>query len=786
MPLQAGQAYVELIPRLAPGFQSKVAEELAPSGAAAGESFLTGFSSKLEGASARLSSIGTKLTTHLTLPLLAAGGVAIHYAADLDHSISAANTIFTDHAKVIIDFAKKAAGNIGLAEGASIDWSNKLGQMFHAMGFTSGAAATMSTSIQGVAADLGSLRNIGTDEALDKITKAMAGQYRGLKSLGVVLDANMVKQKAQEMGLYSGTGALDNNARSQAVLALITDQSSVAHGQFAKHTKDVGEQSRIMQAKLKDAADELGQHLLPIGLQILKWAGDLFDGFRKLGPEGQKVALILAGVAAAAGPVAKSLSGVFKIGALAADNPILAAVLIIAGAIALVAFHWKELVNFFQTDGGIIAGALLIAFAPLLGALLPIIAIGIGIGALVDNFDKVKKAVEDAAAATLKWLNDTGIIDTLRQAFADVVAWIEQAGSDISDWWESNVSPVWGKFQAAAETAFGIIAGIIGTALGIASDLWDTFGSSIMDGVNTVATYIGNIFSTAFDFVASMVGGLFDFIQGIVEGALQILGGIFDVFVAIFSGNWDGLWNGITEIVGGVWDVIVSYVNIGINTVLAVINAFIGVVSAVWNALWSGIGAVVDFIWSGISATVNAVTGFILGVVNGFASAFSAAWSGLWNGLKGAVDAVAGPIVGAFNNIVGFIKGIWNDFVGAWNDFHVSIDIPSVDLGPLGEIGGGTIAFSLPSLPKLHTGGIIPGFAGSDVPILGAAGEGVFTADQMAALAPVGAGGRDVTLNIELNGGTVLWAQDLAAELGEPMREVLLRLERIDGPALTA
>jgi hypothetical protein len=47
-------------------------------------------------------------------------------------------------------------------------------------------------------------------------------------------------------------------------------------------------------------------------------------------------------------------------------------------------------------------------------------------------------------------------------------------------------------------------------------------------------------------------------------------------------------------------------------------------------------------------------------------------------------------------------------------------------------VGGNSI--SAPKLPKFHTGGVVPGALGREVPILARAGEGVFTREQMAAI----------------------------------------------------
>ena len=94
-------------------------------------------------------------------------------------------------------------------------------------------------------------------------------------------------------------------------------------------------------------------------------------------------------------------------------------------------------------------------------------------------------------------------------------------------------------------------------------------------------------------------------------------------------------------------------------------------------------------------------------------------------------DFIMAPFRAAFN----FVARAWNNTIG-----RLRWTVPSWIPG----IGGNTIA--APQLPTFHTGGIVPG--SGDVPILARGGEGVFTADQMAAMG----GGGTQTLVLRTDG----------------------------------
>jgi hypothetical protein len=760
----AGQAYVELIPKLSPGFQADVAKQVAPSGEAAGGAFLTGFSKRLDKASTELNAIGSKLTTRLSLPLLAAAGVSVKYAAELDHSLSQASTVYGTHAKVIVDFGKKAATSIGISEQASIDYSNKLGQMFEAMHFGQADSAKMSVGLQQLAGDLGSLRNVGADTALDVITKAMAGQYRGLKQIGVVMDANLVKQRAEKLGLYDGKGAIDNNARAQAVLSLITDQTSIAHGQFAKRTKELGEASRITRAQLKDSADELGQHLLPIGKQLLTWANDLLKGFRSLGPEGEKIALAMLAIGIAAGPLLKLFGGVFKLGSLAAANPYVVLFLAVAAAIALVAMHYKEIVKWIE-DHPLFAGLAAVAASILMPILIPIVAIGVAVGWLVDHWREVVTWVTNAYDAVVKWVKASGIIETVRDAISDTVAWLRQAGTDLGNWWEDHVSPVWGKFERAVSAAFNVARGIFNGFVSFASGVWDVFGGTITDVINIAGDVIIGIFEAIGSAVMDGIQPVLDFIQNVAEGVLTTVGGILDFFTGIFTLDWSTVWQGITEIFGGAWHVVTAIFNVAISEIGNLLNMLAGILVAVWHGITGAVSEAWSVVTSIVSGAVTAIVGFIidlpgklLSVAGTLLEAGKTLGGNILDGLKQGVVAGVDWLGDVAKNIANGVIEAFDSVVQELNDLIPNVSFLGITIIPDNPI---------PKIPKLHTGGVVPGTStGPDVITQLRPGEGVFTPEQMAALAPVGAATGGGQLFGDVTIPTVATAPDVAEELG--------------------
>ncbi len=73
----------------------------------------------------------------------------------------------------------------------------------------------------------------------------------------------VLKEKAFELGLYSGKGALSANGKALAAYNVILDSTRNQQGDAAKTSKNLAGQKRILTAQLKDLQAEIGEKLLP-------------------------------------------------------------------------------------------------------------------------------------------------------------------------------------------------------------------------------------------------------------------------------------------------------------------------------------------------------------------------------------------------------------------------------------------------------------------------------------------------------------------------------------------
>jgi hypothetical protein len=97
----------------------------------------------------------------------------------------------------------------------------------------------------------------------------LVGESEPLKKFGVMLDEATVKQKAVELGLYDGVGALSKSARAQSVYQLLLDQTTNAQGDLAKTSDSLANQQARGAAKQEEAWTQLGEAIAPLSAEVM-------------------------------------------------------------------------------------------------------------------------------------------------------------------------------------------------------------------------------------------------------------------------------------------------------------------------------------------------------------------------------------------------------------------------------------------------------------------------------------------------------------------------------------
>lgn len=379
----------------------------------------------------------------------------------------------------------------------------------------------------------------------------------------------------------------------------------------------------------------------------------------------------------------------------------------------------------------------------------PILAIGVAIGGAVAgvlyayNHFKTFHDIVDTVGRTIKtvtgWLLDhKAVLIAVGAAIALVVAPIPTV--------VAALIYAWTHFQTFRDVVMDVVhavQAVIETVIAVITDLWQRFGDDIVAA-------------------AQLAWG---FISGIVQAAVDVIVGIFDFFRDLFTGKWGKLWGDVQAIVAGVWLAIQTVIQATIDAIVLVIQTAWDTIKLAAKLLWDGLKLLITGTWDAIklvvSTAVDAVVGFITGIGSRIAGFVSTMFDGIktgitdaknwvsgkidevvgfvqaipgrmfafvgdiFHGIKDAIDDarkwvgekiddVVGFATGLPGRVAGIFEGMWDGIKNAfksainwilrgWNGLHFTL--PSIDLGPLGSIGGWTIG--VPQIPYLAKGAIV-------------------------------------------------------------------------------
>lgn len=211
----------------------------------------------------RLTKVGTGL---ITFGAVAATGLAMaaQSAGELEQAVGGTEAVFGDARKTVDDFAENAAEKVGLSQTAFRNLSTVVGAQLKNMGFSLDEAATQSIKLVEIGADLAATYGGTTQEAVEALGAALRGEADPAERFGLALNQTAVNAKAVEMGLAESTSAVDANAKAQATLALIMEQSADAQGQFAREGDTLAGQQQRLAAQFEDLKAEIGAGAIPV------------------------------------------------------------------------------------------------------------------------------------------------------------------------------------------------------------------------------------------------------------------------------------------------------------------------------------------------------------------------------------------------------------------------------------------------------------------------------------------------------------------------------------------
>lgn len=308
--------------------------------------------------------VGKKMSLGITLPFAALSAVSIKAASESEETFNKFAVVFGDVRDEADATANNLAMNFGLANDKAKELLSGTGDLLTGFGFTGESALGLSKQVQELAVDLASFTNFsgGAEGASAALTKALLGERESVKSLGISILEEDVKARIKALEAKGRfTNETNRERKAIATLDIALEQSKNAIGDFARSEKSFANQTRILNARVRDLTIQFGQILLPIANKIVGAMTKVVTVFSELSPTMKTIILIVGGIVAAIGPlliIVGALTQAFLnirlaiqlVGSAAIKSfaIILLKILLVAAAVGLIFLAFNDLRAFFN------------------------------------------------------------------------------------------------------------------------------------------------------------------------------------------------------------------------------------------------------------------------------------------------------------------------------------------------------------------------------------------------------------------------------------------------------
>ena len=494
-------------------------------------------------------------------------GDSLSLASSFNESLSKTRVVFGDSSKVVEDFAKKAAVNLGMANGAALEATSTFGNFLQAMGTAKRPATDMSMAMVTLAGDLASFNNASPEDVLLALRSGLSGEAEPMRKFGVALSETAVKAQASKMGIVGVNGVLTEAQKVQARYAIIMAQTTMAQGDFARTSDGAANKQRILAAKMDDVKTKVGQVLLPIKMLVMDGIIKLTDSLPKLKAafDGLIPPATIASIKADLLPALKSIGRFLQSDVLPQVKEFGRVALEMGAAVA----------QFLAPSLDTLADLWRNALKPALDAILPLLET---VGRFLLEHKEILIAL---AAAILLILNP----------------WLA-------------------------------VVAVLAVVLAKWDEISQTFTKTIPDAINSLIKkveeipVIGEIFTLAMNNVKVIVETVFGFIKNYIQFQMDAILAIIKVVTALIHGDWGEAWQGVKDLFGAFWKLIKADISTAFGGVAGLVKNAMGAVAGVVGDIWEGVKApirsalnwIIDRV-NEFASGINAVLGPLGGVL---------------------------------------------------------------------------------------------------------------------------------------------------------------------------
>lgn len=310
------------------------------------------------------------------------------------------------------------------------------------------------------------------------------------------------------------------------------------------------------------------------------------------------------------------------------------------------------------------------AIAAIIGPLLLVVGkLLTGLATMIKTFSILKSSLVALKAGF------SGLSAAIGAVSAPVIAVIAVIAALIAVFvhlWKTNedfrkkIISIWDKISSKFEKAAKKITEAI-NSLGFN---FSSLGEAIYAAWDWICNALEPIISEIFANIGRLIGGVVD----VVTGVVQVICGIIKVFK-------DGDWSLFLEGLKSLWNGFLSFIAAPFIAVFNVLEGYLEKFGASWEQIWTAISTFFTNIWNGITTFFTNAINTIQSVATTVFTAISTFFTNIWNSIKTifmtVINAIVQFITTAFNGIKTVVSTVMNTIKTVvstvWNGIKTTI-----------------------------------------------------------------------------------------------------------------
>ena len=595
------------------------------------------------------------------------GKQAVETASDVQEVQNVVDTAFGSMTYKAEQFAATAIEKFGMSELSAKKTASTYMAMSKGIGMAESAASDMAIEVAGLTGDVASFYNISQDLASTKLKSIWTGETETLKDLGIVMTQTNLNAYAMSKGFGKTIDKMTQAEQVQLRYKYVTDQLSLAQGDFAKTSGSWANQTRILTERWKEFMRVIGDNLVKVLTPVLQMLNTILS----------RMISIAKAISSLFGNSAESQEQSSKatqknadaMGELADQTEAAAK----AADKSTASFDELNSLSTESADSGA-------SSSTMLGET--------GTDDFVNNTsqmtdkiqtltNKIKKAFNEIMNHPIvKWIRGTfadainfmverfndfkKFIDDLKQPLSELAANLDSVIKKIWEFWEPIADTAWEEYKNITTAIDKAMQSVTASAINLAnkfSELWQAI-YGFLDSIGVIKMWQTQ-FSNIIRLASGVIQEFANWISEKVKGIEKTFGGLAEFLTGVFTGDWNKAFSGLRSIFSGF--------RIGIDADVGLFKGIFGKITGFLKDTWNNASAFLKTVLSKIGEFFNTLPQK-LGYALGQASAKVLEWGvNMINWAKTKPKEIVDNIVKFFRDLPGKIKEVWNDVIDLLN-----------------------------------------------------------------------------------------------------------------------